>query len=100
MVPYAVFVPVVVALFLAILSVYVYVHRMICKSREELAKAIGENKDDRKEQFDKVERRFDRLENHLGTIATSFQELQVASERRLTRLETKRSIPSSGGNPK
>lgn len=99
MVPFTVFVPVVVALFLAIIGAYIYVHKIVCKSREELAKAIKENKEDRKEQFDKVSGRFDRLENHLGTIVASSQKLQVAYERRFTRLETKQGIPLPRENP-
>lgn len=82
MVSYAVFVPVVVALFLAILGVYVYVHKAVCRSREELTKTL-------KEYQGSLEGQVDKLGNHIGALSDSFQELQVALTNRLTALETR-----------
>lgn len=87
MVSYTVFVPVVVALFLAILSVYVYVHKMVCKSREELIKALR--------KYEKsVEEQVDKLGNHIGALSGDFQELQVALTNRLTAIETRLELNS------
>jgi len=82
MVPYAVFVPVVVALFLAILGAYVYVNKAVCRSREEFIKALQKCEKS-------IEEQVDRLGNHIGALSDNFQELQVAMTNRLTAIETR-----------
>jgi len=81
MVSYAVFLPVVVTLFLSIIGVYVYVSKAVAKSRAELSKALKENEKSLKEQTDK-------LANHIGELAKYFQEFRVGITDRLARIET------------
>lgn len=85
MVPYTVFGSAVLALFLAIIGVYAYVHSEVRKSRKEFTKALKEIERNRKEQTD-------RLANHIGT-------LEVALTNRLTAIETRLKL-NSRSSPK
>ena len=92
MVTFEVFIPVMVAVFLAIIGVYVYVHKAICKSRQELTEALKANKESLHNQVGK-------LSNHLGTLTASTQALQLALTNRLTRIETKLKLDPPEASP-
>lgn len=87
MVSLELFIGVVVALFGAIIGAYVYVHKEVCKSREELAGILKANEKAIGGQINK-------LANHVETLTTGFQNLQVALTNRLTRIETKLQLSS------